>query len=43
MKAMLLERDEMQKYSTKLRKNIDSCYSFCKYECNKYGAVITHD
>ena len=43
MKALLHEREEYKKFFQKAKKDADSSYSFCKYECNRYDRVIKHE
>eukprot|EP00347_Sterkiella_histriomuscorum_P003009 403365946 len=43
IKALQMERQEYFDQQAKCRKQINNAYSFAKYECNKYAAVISHD
>ena len=43
LKFMYMERQDYIEEQAKCRKKIAQAYSFAKYECNKYAAVVTHE
>ncbi len=43
IKVMHMEREEMNDIIKKFRKQAESSYSFAKYECHKYAAVVSNE